>query len=160
MIDYDKVRQLVMVMLKGERKINSEIIHEKVKKIRDMISGENLHSIDWETLVRDIESRCNVWIGAGTVLEYQEDHIPWLPDRRSQIQWKFWKRYERYLEEEKAWSDKTVRGLGEFTDQILERLEDPQRPSKWDRKGMVVGQVQSGKTSNYTGLICKAVDAG
>ena len=25
---------------------------------------------------------------------------------------------------------------------------------------MVVGQVQSGKTSNYTGLICKAVDAG
>ncbi len=25
---------------------------------------------------------------------------------------------------------------------------------------MVVGQVQSGKTANYTGLICKAVDAG
>ena len=25
---------------------------------------------------------------------------------------------------------------------------------------MVVGQVQSGKTSNYTGLICKAADAG
>ena len=26
--------------------------------------------------------------------------------------------------------------------------------------GMVVGHVQSGKTSNYTGLICKAADAG
>ena len=25
---------------------------------------------------------------------------------------------------------------------------------------MVVGQVQSGKTANYTGLICKAADAG
>ena len=29
-----------------------------------------------------------------------------------------------------------------------------------DKKGLVVGQVQSGKTSNYTGLICKATDAG
>ena len=30
----------------------------------------------------------------------------------------------------------------------------------WDRRGMVVGHVQSGKTANYTGLICKAADAG
>lgn len=29
-----------------------------------------------------------------------------------------------------------------------------------DKKGLVVGQVQSGKTANYTGLICKAADAG
>lgn len=28
------------------------------------------------------------------------------------------------------------------------------------KKGLVVGQVQSGKTANYTGLICKAADAG
>ena len=26
--------------------------------------------------------------------------------------------------------------------------------------GMVVGQIQSGKTANYTGLICRAADAG
>jgi polynucleotide 5'-kinase involved in rRNA processing len=30
----------------------------------------------------------------------------------------------------------------------------------WDRRGMVVGHVQSGKTSNYVGLINKATDAG
>ena len=41
-----------------------------------------------------------------------------------------------------------------------DRLEDPRRPGPWDRRGMVVGQVQSGKTANYTGLICKAADAG
>ena len=29
-----------------------------------------------------------------------------------------------------------------------------------DRRGLVVGQVQSGKTAHYTGLICKAADAG
>src|SRR5262249_47711542 len=36
----------------------------------------------------------------------------------------------------------------------------PVRDGAWDRRGMVVGHVQSGKTSSYTGLICKAVDAG
>ena len=39
-------------------------------------------------------------------------------------------------------------------------LEDPERSGPWDRRGLVVGHVQSGKTANYTGLICKAADAG
>src|SRR5690606_4025242 len=39
-------------------------------------------------------------------------------------------------------------------------LESPHRPGQWDRRGIVVGQVQSGKTGHYTGLICKAADAG
>ena len=43
---------------------------------------------------------------------------------------------------------------------ILGLLEDPLRADPWDRRGLVVGHVQSGKTSNYTGLICKAADAG
>ena len=43
---------------------------------------------------------------------------------------------------------------------VLKRLENPFRSGAWDRRGLVVGQVQSGKTSNYTGLICKAADAG
>ena len=50
--------------------------------------------------------------------------------------------------------------MGERTDEILKRLEDPAREGEWDRRGMVVGSVQSGKTANYTGLICKAVDTG
>jgi hypothetical protein len=52
-----------------------------------------------------------------------------------------------------------VTRLGQLTDEILERLEAPDRPGRWDRRGMVVGYVQSGKTSNYIALICKAVDA-
>ena len=50
--------------------------------------------------------------------------------------------------------------MHEITDMILERMEDPLRPGPWDRRGMVVGDVQSGKTSNYSGLICKAADSG
>jgi hypothetical protein len=50
--------------------------------------------------------------------------------------------------------------MDELTSEILGYLEDPTRSGSWDRRGIVVGQVQSGKTANYTGLICKAADAG
>lgn len=42
----------------------------------------------------------------------------------------------------------------------FERLENPGRPGPWDRRGVVVGHVQSGKTAHYAGLMCKAADAG
>jgi hypothetical protein len=50
--------------------------------------------------------------------------------------------------------------MDEMTDRTLGLLEDPQRSGPWDRRGLVVGHVQSGKTANYNGLICKAADAG
>ena len=50
--------------------------------------------------------------------------------------------------------------LDSETDRILGLLENPAKEGSWDRRGMVVGHVQSGKTANYTGLICKAADAG
>ena len=61
----------------------------------------------------------------------------------------------------KQWPPAVVARLDELTDQILERVEDPTDHGRmFDRRGMVVGQVQSGKTANYTGLICKAADTG
>ena len=50
--------------------------------------------------------------------------------------------------------------MDQVTERVLGHCENPSRDGPWDRRGMVVGQVQSGKTGNYTGLICKAADAG
>jgi hypothetical protein len=50
--------------------------------------------------------------------------------------------------------------LDESTFRVIGELERPTRQGKWDRRGMVVGHVQSGKTSHYTALACKAADAG
>jgi hypothetical protein len=50
--------------------------------------------------------------------------------------------------------------LDQSTNRVLEHIEDPHRPGRWRRTGLVVGQVQSGKTGNYIGLACKAADAG
>ena len=164
MNDNDRARLVAQALLKGEQTPTPQIIREKVKIAVDSIRTSQqgcVVEVDEEKLVRELESLFNIRMGLGTVLENKkEDHIPWLADRNSEINWDFWNRYVRYLEEEKGWAPTTTKGLHQLTDSILERLEYPLRSGDWDRRGMVVGQVQSGKTANYTGLICKAVDAG
>jgi len=162
MNDYDMARQLTQVLLKGEQTPIRQIIQDKVRAVLTMLSSQQGRAVDVneEKLVRELESLFNTWMGIGTVLDNEEGHIPWLADRNSEINWDFWNRYVRYLEEEKGWAPATTTGLDQLTDSILQRLENPLRSGYWNRRGMVVGQVQSGKTANYTGLICKAVDAG
>jgi len=161
---FNKAIQLVLVMLKGPTQpgpIQPDQIREKANLVLGMLEREpGTETLDREALIREIESRCNVWIGEGAALDAVEDHQIWLPDRRAEIDWCFWKRYQRFLEEERQWPEQTVIRLDELTDEVLQRLEDPQRDGRWDRRGMVVGQVQSGKTANYIGLVCKAADAG
>jgi hypothetical protein len=162
MATIDLARQLVLVMLKGEPHLTSAIIGQKVTQVLAMLNQDkNSEPVDVEYLIRDIESRCEIWKGRVTVLKSKkDDHIIWLPAKKSQIEWKFWHRYQRYLQEAKGMSNPSVIRVDDFTDRVLELLENPLREGEWDRRGMVVGQVQSGKTSNYTGLICKSADAG
>jgi len=159
---YETARNMVQLLLKGEQNpLPQELIREKVRMALLMLGGQGLaEGVEEEPLIKDLENLYSIWMPQGTILEDKQDHIPWLPDRKAEIHWDFWDRYRRYLEDEKGWSPVTVNRLEQLTDSILERLEEPQRPRDWSRRGMVVGQVQSGKTSNYTGLICKAVDAG
>ena len=117
--------------------------------------------VDTEALVRELEANLNVVVGtASTLTDDNSDHLPWLPDRRGSIEWQFTKRYQRFLKERMGWALPTLRRSDDLTDRVLELIEDPDRPGSWDRRGMVVGEVQSGKTSNYIELICKAADAG
>ena len=117
--------------------------------------------IDVDALVRELEANLNVVVGsASTLTDDSTDHIPWLPDRRASIGWSFTRRYQRFLKERKGWALPTLQRSDDLTDRILELIEDPARIGAWDRRGMVVGEVQSGKTSNYIELICKAADSG
>ena len=117
--------------------------------------------VDTEELVRELEANLNVVVGSGSTLtDDSSDHIAWLADRRASIEWNFTRRYQRFLRERKGWALPTLQRSDDLTDRVLELIEDPFRRGSWDRRGMVVGEVQSGKTSNYIELICKVSDAG
>jgi len=158
---YEKALCITLVMLRSEADLNRDLIRRTVDRVLEIFKNDReADPVDRDRLIREIESRCETWQGTARVLENKGDHRTWLPHKRSQISWRFWRRYRRYLEEEKHFFEQSIVTLDDLTDSVLERLEDPQREGSWDRRGMVVGQVQSGKTSHYTGLICKAADAG
>ncbi|MGE0055382.1 MAG: Z1 domain-containing protein [Hyphomicrobium sp.] len=101
--------------------------------------------------------RFSLWIGRDATLENTEGHRDWLTAARKR-DWRYWQRYREWLE--RKLSIKAVEALDVSTDGVLSLLEDPKRDGPWDRRGLVVGHVQSGKTSHYSGLICKSADAG
>jgi hypothetical protein len=158
---FANARNLAVDILRAEKIKTPELIQQTAAKA---VEAQKLFnptiSIDVESLTAELRHLFSVGVEAGTALDDASDHEPWLPSKRAQIPWRFWNRYMTYLERDFGMPPGVVANLNDLTNMILERLEDPRRAGPWDRRGMVVGSVQSGKTANYTGLICKAVDAG
>ena len=84
----------------------------------------------------------------------------WFNDRKSKIDFHYWNRFNKYLKREGQIPSQIISILDNVSDEIVDFLGDPSIEGSWQRKGMVVGQVQSGKTTNYSSVICKAADAG
>lgn len=89
---------------------------------------------------------------------------PWLLDAEAEIEkktkWYYWRRYKNYLIGQKKWDLAAVRSIENDTFAILDLMANPQTQGGFERRGLVVASVQSGKTANYIGLICRAADAG
>lgn len=115
-----------------------------------------------DMLIRKVEELFTIRQDDFRSIEKADENLPWLSEKRSKIDFinGFWGSYRQYLEEEKNFAPEVVNKLDRLTDSILDNLFDPTEKIKVNKKGLVVGQVQSGKTANYTGLICKAADAG
>jgi len=72
----------------------------------------------------------------------------------------YWNLYQKYLRERKGLGDEAILNLDNSIKEILGCLSQPDSPAAYSSRGLVVGYVQSGKTSNFTGLIARAADAG
>ena len=111
-----------------------------------------------EELARWFETVHGVTMTDGAMLQ-ETGFEPWLEDARARLDPYYWDRYRELLVN-RDFSRHVLATMDSVTDRILGLLENPVKEGEWDRRGMVMGHVQSGKTANYTGLICKAADAG
>lgn len=148
-----------MLRLASEREksaVTPEMIEKELKKLA-VVMEEDFALVDKDALVDELIRRSSRTVGENATLSSGEDHVPWLDAQRKKG-WTYWRRYSEYMETRIPWT--ALDGLDLATDEVLSQLEDPTRDGAWDRRGLVVGHVQSGKTGNYTGLICKAADAG
>lgn len=144
--------------------VTPEDIRTFIERAKSFYPQEELNEA-W--LFRKLESMHSVIVGTPDFLDNKTDHEDWFnpsanaPIRTDKkLEWHFWDHYREYLTTIKGWPTSVVNSVDSLSSEILSRIEDPYRKGAWDRRGMVMGSVQSGKTSNYTALITKASDAG
>jgi len=158
---FDQALKMILMLLRPTPSPTEEEIRHRTDMVLAVLAVDHPELVgERDRLIRHIENVCNIAIGREMVLQDHRDHQPWLPNSKGGISWRFWNRYRDFLLEDMNWSTPVVNRLDELTDRILGLVESPKRDGAWDCRGMVVGQVQSGKTANYAGLICKAADAG
>jgi hypothetical protein len=156
----DKLDGVVSQLVAGQERPTEESIRETIALMRVSPMFADVTDEQAELLARQIEERIGISMGIGAVVS-DTDWVPWLNDAKAagRIDPYYWNRYRSLLQKKRLPRD-VITSTDEVTDRILDRMGNPNDTNPWDRKGMVVGHVQSGKTANYTGLVCKAADAG
>ncbi|MDB4742731.1 hypothetical protein OAF88_05250, partial [Cyclobacteriaceae bacterium] len=151
---YTSVHVIAQTVLENfSIEITRDIIRKEVMRILDLYPAFN--DIDIESLIDQLEQ--DTGLTESTITQLTNDDVqPWL--YKTDVDFKFWSRYETYLRKTKP--SFPVGSLHKKTTQILDDCMNPLEKGKWNRRGMVVGNVQSGKTANYVGLINKAIDSG
>ena len=136
-------------------KITDEVLLEIIEKASaiNIIEGQIFDKRELFEILR-----ADFSIGKGEITILSEDIEPWLKDEKTNINFELWNRYKLYMSKNDP--SFPINDLDDFTDKILDKCVNPKKSGSWDRRGMVVGHVQSGKTSNYVGLINKATDSG
>lgn len=82
---------------------------------------------------------------------------PWYPGPNAHG--KNWQTLVRILRES-GMKESALRELDDASTKVVAHLPNPHSPRRYRCHGLVLGYVQSGKTTNFTAVIAKAADAG
>ena len=145
---------------------SEESLNEKIEIQVDSVLREvGVYLPGKEELTKRIKNRLeiekSITYGPSSILcDIYADHQEWLTEQYiNDTKWYHWKSFKKFLRYNGAGQNQ-LDELNKSTTEILKNIENPERPAPWDTRGLVVGNIQAGKTTNYIGVMAKAVDAG
>lgn len=116
---------------------------------------------EMDAITRYVESKvnCSMELGTSVVSAEAEHNQDWIKQITAEEKI-YGTSYERYLRG-KGMAPGVVNSISRVNDSILSLLGNSRRENyNFQRRGLVIGDVQSGKTSNYLSLLTKAADSG
>lgn len=119
---------------------------------------------DYQRIKKEFEYKCHIHQSEGvSIVDDYYEHRDWYSSKCEEEGYKefFWERYREYLIRDVKLNINIVNRMDNNTlKDLMNYLGDPGSSAPFFRRGLVIGDVQSGKTSTYTGLISKAADTG
>lgn len=149
------IANTVMASFKDQTPKNLEIA-EKTSQVAAIFN----YADDIDVIVKSIESTMNSTMEVGVFITEQSSNHDrnWI--QRIRREEKIYSlSYENLLRKEGK-SPVIVDTISKSNDDVLGLLDDPKKTESFQRRGLVIGDVQSGKTGNYLSLVTKAADAG
>ncbi|HRP44781.1 MAG TPA: Z1 domain-containing protein [Ginsengibacter sp.] len=133
-----------------------EQVEEKARQLSNVFGYDGPLDSPVEEALAAVDTRMGIGV---SLVDIEAKHDEEWVLKRQDIAWTYSAAYEKFLKSEK-WHPTLVQSLSDVATKILGHLQDPESEGSWDRRGLVIGHVQSGKTANYLGLISKAADSG
>lgn len=144
-----------------EKQVDGLEFHELSRRGRLLVELYDLElsEKDFSDTIAAVLENLEVFIGRGNDVT-APNFKPWFGEWRESHGVPRWDRYAQYLVESKGWSGDVVAGLDQETSHLIDLAGDPAVAGEWARRGLAIGEVQSGKTANYIGVLNKALDVG
>jgi len=162
MLSKDTIVEMVVNQMEKDahrydREITKNWIDEQLDSYRTKL---NLDQVDVEVIEKLFREKVAVTVGEAAILISDEPRKEWLTEGKKQtIDWYYWQRFKDHFKT-KDIPESVLKRTDTDTDRILSLIGDPESSSGFPCRGMVIGDVQAGKTNNYSALINKAADAG
>ena len=156
------VRRIALALLEKENtEIDEKIIFDK---IQDAINVLNISigKEEFNEVYNSLKDHFAIVMSMGQAIygdEIPDEWYTYVKEQRHDTNCSYWDRYKEFLRNEN-FPNKVIDSIDKDTDKITNLLGDPSVTYKYSRKGLVIGDVQSGKTANYIAVMNKAADAG
>ncbi|KQW47605.1 hypothetical protein ASC77_14270 [Nocardioides sp. Root1257] len=140
-----------------------EAVEETIQSSRAFLQGlfpEEIDDDSYKLIANEAMKQIVVDIAPPIVLA--PDFEPWFKDAvaSGEIRLERWYSYKQFLTVDKGFAPKVLDALDQASSEVVDLLGDPNLDGAWKRRGLVIGDVQSGKTATYIGIVNKAADAG
>lgn len=164
--ELEAVHNFIRFSMEAQERMGKRFSEEDLEQ--EIHKGESFLSIklekdEYNAIKRRLESRFKIKHTLSCIIYNDYEDIPdWYSHFIPSSEY-FWNRYRTHLLSFEKLPLPSVNLLGEKTlVELMNCLSNPNIDPKSPifRRGLVIGDVQSGKTATYGGLICKAADAG
>lgn len=112
-----------------------------------------------DTVIDILMDQYNVVMADGYGVIDKSNFTPWLAERKLEANLPRSHAYNELLLQ-RGWSGNVIDALDRQTDRMMDLTGDPAKTGEWQRRGIAIGEVQSGKTATYISLLAKAIDYG